>query len=367
MSETSAPEERTELPTDRRMGQLRQEGAIFSSYEVLQVMTLLTGFYGIGFLWPVLLADFQLVFRQIFRAIANPEPITFEAVYAGFVSLLKLFGPPLFLFVLSIGVVAALSTMFQTKWNIKNKWFKFNFGALNPIGGIKKIFSIHGFMNVLKAIFKLCLILPLAYFALKSESGKMVQLLHTSLGEIFVFAGEEMRRLFWKIMYILIGIAIFDYFWGRFQWFKQNKMTKDEVKDERKAVEGDETTRRKIIQKGLQRIAQRLKTSVPKADVVVTNPTHYAVALQYDRGTMKAPTVVAKGTGFMALRIREIAKEAGVPIMERKPLARALYASVEVGKEIPYELYKAVAEVLAYVYKIKNPWANRKNTSEARK
>lgn len=187
--------------------------------------------------------------------------------------------------------------------------------------------------------------------------------------EIFVFTGTEMHQLFWRIMYILIGIAIFDYFWGKFQWFKQNKMTKDEVKDERKAVEGDEMTRRKIIQKGLARIAQRLKTAVPKADVVVTNPTHYAVALQYDKKSMKAPTVVAKGTGFMALRIREIAKESGVPILERKPLARALHASVEVGKEIPYELYKAVAEVLAYVYKLKNPWAHRKasNTTEAKR
>ncbi len=130
-------------------------------------------------------------------------------------------------------------------------------------------------------------------------------------------------------------------------------MTKEEVKDERKSIEGDEATKRKIIAKGWQRIVQRIKTNVPKADVVVTNPTHYAVALQYDRGSMKAPKVIAKGADHLAFKIREIARESGVPILERKSLARALYSSVKVDAEIPFELYKAVAEVLAYVYRIK--------------
>lgn len=364
MAEYSVPEERTELPTDRRMGQLRGEGAIFSSHEVTQALTLFTGFYGLRFLWPILLNDFKMLFRIIFQAISHTEPITSQKVLSGFIFVLVVFGPPLLAFMVCIAAVATASIMLQTKWNVKSKWFKFNMSFLNPIGGIKKIFSIHGFVNVLKAILKLCLILPIGYFALKAEAGKMVQLLHTSIFEIFLFTGDVMRRLFWKFMYILIVIAIFDYVWGKFQWLKQNKMTKDEVKDERKSTEGDETTRRKIISKGMSRIAQRLRQTVPKADVIITNPTHYSVALQYDRGTMKAPTVIAKGAGYMALRIRELAKESGIPILERKPLARALYASVEVGREIPYELYKAVAEVLAYVYRLKNPWGNQKPVTE---
>jgi flagellar biosynthetic protein FlhB len=181
---------------------------------------------------------------------------------------------------------------------------------------------------------------------------------------MFAFTGEAINDLFWKILYVLIAMAAFDYFYGRFRWFKQNKMTKDEIKDERKAVEGDETTKRRIIQKGLSRIMQRIAKSVPKAHVVVTNPTHYSVALQYDRGTDKAPRVVAKGKGFVALRIREIARANGVPVLERKPLARALFKSVEVGSEIPRELFKAVAEVLAYVYRLKNPWAQRNTPTQ---
>lgn len=168
-----------------------------------------------------------------------------------------------------------------------------------------------------------------------------------------------MWKLFWKLTYILIALALIDYVWGKYQWLKMNKMTKDEVKDERKSIEGDEETRRRIMWKGINRVMQRIKQGVKKADVVVTNPTHFAVALKYDRNNMDAPVVVAKGVDFMALKIRELAKDANVPIVERRELARALYSSVEVGKEIPYELFKAVAEVLAYVYKLRNPWANR--------
>jgi flagellar biosynthetic protein FlhB len=166
------------------------------------------------------------------------------------------------------------------------------------------------------------------------------------------FTAGEMVTLFWKIMYVLIAIAIFDWVYGRWSWLRQNKMTKEEVKDEKKAIDGDEATKRRIIAKGLSRIMQRIKTAVPKADVVVTNPTHYAVALQYDRAKMSAPKVVAKGKNFMAEQIKKIARESGVPIIEKKSLARALYQSVEVDQQIPVELFRATAEVLAYVYKM---------------
>ena len=338
------------------MGQLRGEGAIFHSNEVVMVATLMTGFYAIKWMWDILFENFKLFYILAFRAIENPEPISPEFLYRGSVYAITKFGPWMFLTTLAIGSIAGIATLFQTNFNVKNKWFKFDFGALNPLRGWKRIFSIAGFVNTGKAIVKLLVILPVAYNALKGESNKMIMLIHTSLEEVFHFCGEEMWSLFWKISYILIAIAIFDYVWGKFQWMKQNKMTKDEVKDERKSVEGDETTKRKIVAKGLQRIMQRLSFSVPKADVVVTNPTHFAVALKYDRKSMKAPMVVAKGKDHIALKIREIARESGVPILERKQLARSLYASVEVGREIPFELFKAVAEVLAYVYRLKNPW-----------
>jgi flagellar biosynthetic protein FlhB len=250
-------------------------------------------------------------------------------------------------------VTAALSVFLQTNWNMRDKWIKWQFNYLNPINGVKRIFSLSNAMNIARDVCKLLLILPIAYFALASYAGQMIQLIHMSVTQIMSFMATAAYDIFWKIAVILIVLSIVDYVWGRFQWFKQNKMTKQEVKDERKSLEGDEATKRKIQSKGLQRIMQRIQQSVPQADVIITNPTHYAVALKYDRNTMNAPKVIAKGKGHLALRIREIAKESGVPILERKPLARALYASCEVGSEIPRELFKAVARVLAYVYKLK--------------
>jgi flagellar biosynthetic protein FlhB len=277
----------------------------------------------------------------------------------GFIALIRLLAPNIFIITIAIASVASLAVMLQTNWNRREKWFRLRWDFLNPITGVRRIVSIAGFVNVLKAIAKLALVLPVAYYALQSFAPQMVRLVHMSISDVFTVTGLALQSVFWKMMYIFIALAIFDVAWGKFQWLKRNKMTKEEVKDERKAIEGDEAMRRKIISKGMARLAQKLKKSVPTADVVVTNPTHYAVALKYDRNRFAAPIVVAKGTDFIAQRIREIAKESGIPVLERKALARALFASTEVGSEIPRDLFKAVAEVLAYVYRLKNPHAHK--------
>lgn len=364
MSETSTPEERTEDPTDRRMAQLRREGAIHFSTEVAQVLSLVAGFLVLKFMCTALFSDMQRVMVKSFTMIARQEPLSVPHLRDGMVGLIVLVAPDLLIIASVIAVVASLAILLQTKWNMKERKMEFKFLHINPLAGFKRIFSIHGYLNVLKAILKLAIILPIGYFALKGFAPRMLNLTHLGVPEIMAFAAVAITSVFWKIIYILSAIAIFDYFWGKRQWLKRNRMTKDEVKDERKSIEGDEQTKKKIQAKGLQRVMQRIRMTVPKADVVVTNPTHYAVALQYDRNTMSAPIVVAKGKGFLALRIRAIAKESGVPVLERKPLARALYGSTEVGSQIPYELFKAVAEVLAYVYKLKNPF--RKQTQVAR-
>jgi len=357
MAEYSTPEQRTEMPTSRRMSQLRREGALHMSSEVICVVSLLSGFYLISYSWKWFWKDLQACMIDSYRSIGDVGEFTINSVYNKFLSLLLQFGPDIAFIVVGVCITSTLAVMLQTNWNIKAKKLHFNLDLIHPIQGIKKIFSIQGFINVAKSILKLLLILPMAYVALKKFAPDMVKLIHMSIPSILVYAGTAITYLFWKILYVLIAMALFDYFYGKYRWLKQNKMTKDEVKDEQKAIEGDEATKRKIIAKGMQRIMQRIMNSVPKADVVVTNPTHYAVALKYDRATMTAPVVVAKGKGFLALRIREIAKQSGVPVLERKSLARALYGSVEIGTEIPHGLFRAVAEVLAYVYKLRNPHA----------
>ena len=353
MAEYSTPEQRTEMPTDRRMGQLRREGALFHSQELEHTISLATGFLIVSYMVPVLFRHAQYVFRKAFELIANREPLDVHSLYEGFIGILTLMGPDILIIVLAVAVASTLAVMLQTKWNVKEKKLHLRFTMLNPINGIRRIFSIAGTINILKSIVKLIIILPMAYFSLRGFAPRMVQLMHMQIDQTFIFTGDAMRQIFWKIFYILMALSIFDYTYGKFRWLRTNKMTKDEVKDERKSIEGDEETKKTIQRKGWQRIIQRIRDTVPTADVVVTNPTHYAIALKYDRASMAAPVVVAKGRNFLALRIREIAREHGIPVLERKPLARALYSGVEIGSTIPRDMFKAVAEVLAYVYRLK--------------
>jgi flagellar biosynthetic protein FlhB len=354
MATDTLPEQRTEMPTERRMGELRKEGAIFHSTELEHVLVFMAGFLVLNATWSALYYDMKLVMIKSFLMIENAHRLDLTELRSGFIALLWLVLPTILIITSCIGAVALLAVMLQTNWNRRAQWFRFRWDFLNPIGGLKRIFSLAGLVNVLKAIAKLSVALPIAFYALQGFAPRMVSLVHMSISDVLQLTGSAVTTVFWKLMYIFIALAIFDLVWGKFQWLKRNKMTKEEVKDERKAVEGDETMRRKMVAKGMQRLAQRLKKSVPTADVVVTNPTHYAVALKYDRDRYAAPVVVAKGTDFMAQRIREIAKENNVPVLERKALARALYASTEVGSEIPRDLFRAVAEVLAYVYRLRN-------------
>ena len=344
------------MPTDRRMGELRKEGQIFHSHEVAQVLSLLTGFLLLSWCCKDLFRAMKVVMIKSFELISRTEPFEVQELERGFIQLVLYIAPSIFIITILVATVYTLSVFLQTNWNIKPKWIKFNWQLIKPVQGLKRIFSMPGLITVLKSIVKLSLILPIGYFALKSLAPKMVMLINTSIPQIMSLTGEGLTKIFWRIMFVLMAMALFDYVWGKYRWLKTNKMTKDEVKDERKSIEGDETMRRKMIAKGMQRLASRLRTAVPKADVVITNPTHYAVALRYDRDKNAAPVVVAKGADFIAQRIREIAKEHNVPILERKALARALFASADIGKEIPKDLFRAVAEVLAYVYRLKNPF-----------
>ena len=359
MSEHSTPEERTEMPTDRRMTQLRQDGSIPMSQDISVVLVLIAGFMMLYLTWTWFMEHMQAIMRISFEMITRRDTLTILELRDGLLQTLFVIAPEFAVLFGGVGITAVLASGLQTKFNIKGKIIDVKWSHLNPISGIKKVFSAQGFMTTGKALLKLALILPIGYFSLKKFAPDMVQLMHLDVEQIMAFIGVAIYDLFWKIMYVLIVLAIIDYFWQQYQWLRQNKMTKDEVKDERRSLEGDEETKRKIQQKGLSRIMQRINESVPQADVIITNPTHYSIALKYDRETMAAPIVLAKGKGYLALKIREIARESGIPILERKPLARALYATAEIGTEIPYELFRAVAEVLAYVYRLKKPHAHR--------
>lgn len=363
MASESLPEQKTEMPTERRLGEIRKEGAVFQSIDVVHALVLLTGFLSLSYTWNLLYLDMQYLFRRSFILIGEGQSFELNDLTNGFIRLIMLLLPDIMIITGCVGFVAVLAVMLQTNWNRRDKWLKFRWDFVNPWKGIKRIVSVQGVFNTLKAIVKLVVVLPIGYWALEGLAPVMVRLVHSSVREVLSLTGVALSQVFWRIMYIFIALAVVDYVWGKFQWLKKNKMTKEEVKEERKSVEGDEMMRRKMISKGIARITQKLKMTVPKADVIITNPTHYAVALQYDRKQHAAPIVVAKGTDFIALRIREIGAEHGIPVLERKALARALFSSTEVGSEIPRDLFKAVAEVLAFVYRLKRPWSQGKASS----
>ena len=358
--------EKTEKPTGRRISEARREGQVVRSVDLSQVLGLTAAFVAIQYLAPRLWMDIIIISRSGFGGGAHPADFSIEGLQRNFFALIALILPHILLLLFISALFGAGSTAIQTKFLWSSKLFRPKWPNINPIAGIKRIFSIHNAVNLLKSIAKLCVILPIAYFAFLESFPTIMQLSQAPLTFLFPFTASAMSLVFWRIIKLLFVLAILDYAWQYYSVNKKLKMTKVEVKDEHKSVEGDEATKMSIRSKGLARARERMMQAVRTADVVVTNPTHYAVALKYDLSISKAPMVVAKGRNFMAERIKEIAREARVPVIERKPLARALFATVEIGQEIPYELYAAVADLLAYVYRItgKNPLRKRPTSAK---
>ena len=224
---------------------------------------------------------------------------------------------------------------------------------LNPISGMKKFVSLKALVELVKSIFKVLLVGGIAYGVIRTETVKFPGLMQQEVGDILIFIGKLSFKVFFFVCLALIILAVLDYIYQRWQYEEDLKMTKQQVKDERKQQEGDPKVKSRIRKVQLEMASRRMMEAVPEADVVITNPVHLAVALQFDAAKMIAPVVVAKGAGHLAERIKEIARNHQVPIVEDKPLAQALHKMVEIGEYIPVELYRTVAEVLAYVYRLK--------------
>lgn len=209
-------------------------------------------------------------------------------------------------------------------------------------------------MNLIKSVSKLALIGTAVYMSLEDEWELIPVLMDSTIIQMLQILGRETLELVLKVLMVLIVLAIIDFVWQKYQFHQNLKMTKQEVKDERKQAEGDPIIKQRIRQKQFEMFRTRMMAGVPEAEVIITNPTHLSIALRYNRLSDPAPIVVAKGAGYVALKIREIAREHGITIVEDKLLARTLFKTIDIGDTIPESLYKAVAELLAYVYKLKN-------------
>jgi len=362
MAEEGDSGEKSEAPTGRRVSQSREQGMVARSQDLSQVLSMMTAVVVLQTMAPTLWAKLQVVFRWGFTSGLGTKQWTSEELKYQFLTLVYFLLPDLLVLMGLVAFVGSITTLLQTNFLWSSKLLRPRFSMLNPVNGLKRIMSIQNLVNLMKSVAKLSLIGPIAYFGLMGIFPQFFSLMDLPLNQLFPYAAAAGSKIFWEITKYLLMLALLDYAYQKYSVSKKLKMSRFEVEDEKKSTDGDEKTKLKIRFKAMQRVRQRMLQAVKTADVVVTNPTHYAVALNYSDSITGAPIVVAKGADHLAARIRELAKSSDVPVIERKLLARTLYANVEVGHEIPYELYSAVAELLAYVFKLKgrNPFKNKK-------
>ncbi|MGN0308658.1 MAG: flagellar biosynthesis protein FlhB [Lachnospiraceae bacterium] len=347
--------EKTEPATQKKLNDARKEGQVAKSREIANGLGLLALFLvlklWVGNMGNSFLESFSSIYNripQVTKLLGGASPSRDTRVLFNYAigKVLIIILP-----ILLVGfAVAFLSDLVQVKWRPTSKPLRPKLSKLNPINGFKKLFSVNSLIELLKSIAKILLVGYIAYSFLQEYFKYIFILYDITIMQAVIFLGQIVTDMGMRISGFYMVLAIADLFYQRYKFKEDMKMTKQEVKDEYKNQEGDPQIKSKIRQKMREASQRRMMQALPQADVVITNPTHYAVAIQYDSSKYAAPMVLAKGTDFLALRIKEIARENKVEIVENKALARMLYANVEVGELIPPELYQAVAEVLAFVY-----------------
>ncbi len=348
-----ALEDKTEAPTPRKRQEARKEGQVARSVELNSALVLLAALLLLKLTGPALAARMQEVATRSFTCFPNRDLVVGD-VSSDLVRLLLQVGTAVAPLLLGVAVVGFVSGAVQVGLVISGKALQPKAERINPLSGIAKMFSIRSAMELAKSVAKIAIIGYIVYSFIRDKYTDIASL----AGGDYLTTCGQIGQLTWELLFraamALLVIAGLDYMFQRKQLEKQLRMTKQEVKEDFKRTEGDPIVKSRIRQLQREMAQTRMMQEVPKADVVVTNPTRYAVALKYDADANPAPVVVAKGQRLVAQRIREIAEENGVPIVENVQLARALYASVDVGSDIPADLYQAVAEILAYVYRLSN-------------
>jgi flagellar biosynthetic protein FlhB len=343
-------DDRTEPATPRRRQEARAKGQVARSHDLTTAVQLLAAFTGLYLIGP---SFCQALMGMIAASLSMDSPphdlgtVRFLAVESGAALARMLL--PLLACLLLIALAALLA---QVGPLLTLQPLAPSFAKVSPLKGILRLFSARSAMTAATSLLKLIFVGGVGYFTLQGSAPLVLGASGLAFEDIVVLCATLTFELGMKLAAALLVLALVDVLWQRHRHERDLRMTKEEVKDELRSMEGDPHIKRRRRQLQLQLAMQRLRKDVPTADVVVTNPTHYAVAIKYDSETMAAPKVVAKGADYVAIRIRQIAAERGIPMVERKPLARALYETVEVGHPIPEKFYRAVAEILAYIYEL---------------
>lgn len=342
--------EKTEAPTQHRRQEARNRGQVARSTDLTSVLIFLGAMAALMAMGGRIFLQLGAAMRTLLSFDNGPSWLAGDAITVVWDCLANI-GWMLLPVLAAVFVAAVAGNLVQVGFLLTPEPLKPSLNKLDPIKGLGRMFSKRSLVRLLMSLGKVIMIAAIAYMTIHSRLGEIINAVGLSHMKLAALGGELVLSLGLRVGLLLLVLAILDYGFQRWQHEQDLKMSRQEVKEDLKRMEGDPQIRARRQRVARTLAMQRMSQEVPKATVVVTNPTHYAIALKYEEG-MSAPKVVAKGADFIALRIRQIAAASGVPIVERKPLARALYRSCKVGDEIPVNLYKAVAEVLAYVYEL---------------
>ena len=346
-------DQKTEEASSKRIADTQEKGNFAQSREISSSFVLLASIIAFSIVGKqateTVIKTWYAVFTRIGSINLNANEL-FLLLKWNMQNFILIIGPIMVIIMIS-GVLANLLQTggFQISAHpLKLKWNK-----LSPLKGFGRIFSKTSLVELFKSLFKITIVSVIAYQTVKGHWDEVPILMGYGVANTLAFMGEVMIEIMIKVLLVMIFLAAIDFSFQKYTYLENLRMTKQEVKDERKDIEGNPQIKNRIRSVQLEMTRRRMMAAVPEADVVVTNPTHFSVAIKYDVENYAAPVVVAKGQNEIALRIREIAKENNVPLVEDKPLARTLYKTVDVGQLIPASLYRAVAEILAYVFKLK--------------
>ena len=351
MAEESS-QEKTEEATPKRREEARNKGQVARSSELSSVAILMSGVLALGGLGSYMYSKLSFFMVEMLSNAVFIEltPINVAGVLeTWFNHYVLIVGPLIVVLVLAALLVnyAQVGILFTADPLIPKA------NRISPLSGVKRIFSSKGLVELLKGLFKIAAVAIMTYFTVKGELKSVVSYMDLGVGQIFLSSGGLILTLFFRIVLLLLIMALLDYVFQRWDYEKNLRMTRQQIKEEFKQQEGDPLVSARVRNLQREMSRKRMMDDVAKADVIITNPTHVAVALKYDIENMQAPLVLAKGQRLVAERIKELGRQVGIPLVENKPLARALFKAVRIGDEIPEDLFKAVAQVLAFVFQLK--------------
>ncbi len=353
--------EKTEKPTPKRLSDARKKGQVAKSVDlnaalVLGGIAMIIMIYGNSFFEYLMRLTRDMLRNHLAQAAENMTPQSFQLLFQDVTYHYIIVVAPFLVGVMFIGVLANIA---QVRILFTMEPLKPNLAKINPLEGFKRMFSQKSLVELIKGILKMVIVAVCAWSIIQSQHDHLMAMTRMSFSQSWLLIFQTALNICVTTAIVLLVLGIADWWYQHYQLMKQLRMSRQDIKDEMKNTEGNPEVKRKVRQTGQALIRQQITKNVPTADVIVTNPTHFAVAIQYDPDVAPAPRVVAKGADHLAFKIRELAKEHGVPIVENKPLARQMYAQIEVGHMIPPDLFIAVAEVLAYVFKKNKGRKNR--------